>query len=318
MFRKKSLLFAASIILAGVPVGCATATVRDTTLINKATLFMPGDIEPQSPYSASPALAPGSNKVFVTQSESNGRYRIMQSVFRAGKWSVLSTASFSGVYRDLESAYSPGGKYLIFASNRPAKVRDSVLDGHYNGIVTKGGGGNLWKVSFSKKSDLVPKRLPAVINSGDAVFSPAVTARGVLYFMRADSGGKFHIYRSALLNRVYQTPVKASFSLGQYGDYDPAVAPDESFLIFSSSRPPSSKTSDLFIVFRIRSGWTDPVDLRQYLGDAVHGIEARLSPDLTELYYSNSQNAAGVDDPAKQFIWKVKIAPLLKHTLSNN
>jgi len=107
--------------------------------------------------------------------------------------------------------------------------------------------------------------------------------------------------------------VRPSFSVDAYGDVDPAVAPDESFLIFSSGRPPAlPHTADLFIVFRTPNGWSEPLDLRQLISDKVFGVEARLSPDLKTLYFSNHRNAAGVTVNTDQYIWQVDISKILK------
>ena len=146
------------------------------------------------------------------------------------------------------------------------------------------------------------------------MFSPAVIANGTLFFMRIDTGKRFHIHRSEFKNGQYQAPVLESFCLDKYGDFDPVVAPDGSFLIFSSPRPPAlPHTSDIFIVFRTPSGtWGEPVDLRQAISDKVFGTEARLSPDNKTLYFSNQRNAAGVNVDNEQYIWQVDISKLLK------
>jgi len=276
------------------------------------TIFVPGIIPTTADQNAAPAFAPDGKSVYFGQRQQHGVLTIMVSQHKAGKWSAPTIASFSGHYLNLEPAFSPDGKYLIFASSRPVGTDTAKIDGRYNGKVYPGKGGNLWKVSLSKKGWSEPERLPDIINSNTSVFSPAVTADGSLYFMRADSGGRFHIYRSQMKDGQYQTPVQESFSMDQYGDYDPVVAPDESFMIFSSGRPPAPHMTDLFIVVRTPNGWGEAVDLRSVVSQNVFGVEARCSPDFKTLYFSNSRNPGGVIEPTKQFIWKVDIRSLLK------
>jgi dipeptidyl aminopeptidase/acylaminoacyl peptidase len=287
---------------------------KDTVVSNpgKTVLFIPGEVPADAAGSAAPAFSPDGKKLFFGQSTKSGSYAIFLSLNTTGKWSVPEVAKFSGKYRDLEPAFSTDGKYVIFASNRPFKPDMARLDGHYNGEVFRLGGGNLWKAAMTPKGITDPERLPDEINSSSSVFSPALTGDGSLYFMRADSGLKFHIYRSQLKNGNYETPVRASFSLNGIGDYDPVVSPDESFLIFSSGRAPAPKTTDLFIVFRTQNGWSEPLDLRSVLGSDVQGVEARLSPDLHMLFFSNSRNSSGVDVPTQQYTWKTDISQLLK------
>ncbi|NCD69105.1 TolB-like translocation protein [Mucilaginibacter agri] len=261
---------------------------------------------------AAPAFFPDGKTVLLGQHSENDKYTLELSKMSNGQWSYNGPVNFTGTYRDLEPAMAPNGKYLIFASNRPLRPNGSELIGYYNGKRLPGRGGNLWKVKLRGQQFARPERLPNVINSNSTVFSPAVAGDGSLYFMRADSGGKFHIYRSQLRKGDYLKPILCSFSVPEFGDFDPAVAPDESFLIFSSGRAPAVKRSDLFIVFREKNGWGEPVDLAEVLGPHVFGIEARLSPDAQTLYYSNSLNELGEMTADGQFLWSVSLTRLLQ------
>jgi Tol biopolymer transport system component len=288
--------------------------LHDTTAkVNPETvLFAPGIIPGVSNLVAAPAFAPDGKMVYFGQTRKNEHITIVASYLNGNTWTSPVTAPFSGSYPNLEPAFDPHGKYLIFASSRPTRQGDSLINGNWNGKEWAGKGGNLWKATYSKKGWDEPMRMPEVINKNNSVFSPAVAGDGSLYFMRADSGGVFHIYRSQYKNGQYQTPVRASFCIDKYGDYDPAVAPDESFLIFSSPRPPAPKSTDLFIVFRTSKGWSEPIDLRQAVSDKVFGVEARLSPDLKTLYFTNQINKDGVKVSTDTYIWQVDISRLLK------
>jgi hypothetical protein len=98
----------------------------------------------------------------------------------------------------------------------------------------------------------------------------------------------------------------------RYGDYDPAVSPDESFLIFSSGRPPAPNGSDLFIVLRNGAGWGEPIDLRTALSPDVYGTEARLSPDARTLYFCNARAPSGQTENNVRHLWKVDLTPVLR------
>jgi Tol biopolymer transport system component len=279
---------------------------------SNVTPFVPGVIPASAPSTAAPAFTPDGNTVYFGQSSGGTDSSIVFSQRVGGDWPAPKTAVFSGRYRDLEPAFAPDGSYLIFASSRPTSADGAELEGHYNGQVLPGRGGNLWRVRLRHGRWQKPRALPVVINSNSSVFSPSIAADGSLYFMRADNGGSFHIYRSQLRRGKFEAPVRASFSDDSHGDHDPAVAPDESYLIFSSGRPPAPKTTDLFIVFRAAHGWGEPIDLRSAISDNVYGIEARLSPDGKTLYFSNSRNASGVNVPGGRYIWQVDLSDLLK------
>lgn len=288
----------------------------DTTVHTSSTpsLFIPGDVASSAPNNLDAAFTPDGNTVYFVQAYKDKSPSIMFSKKDGNTWAAPQVAPFSveGTM-DIEPAFDPHGKYIIFASSRPTTKDGGKIDGYYNGKHFPGMGGNLWKVALTKKGWGEPEVLPVTINADSSVFSPAVTGDGSLYFMRADNGGIFHIYRSQIHNGKYETPVPANFTVKDFGDFDPAVAPDESFIIFSSPRAPAPKTTDLFICFRGAAGeWGQPIDLQTVLSDKVFGVEARLSPDCKTLYYTNSLNAEGVKVQGASFIWQVDISELLK------
>jgi len=270
-----------------------------------------------APQGIAPAFSPDDKLVVYGKRVGEGI-----SLFVAEKtgatWSAPHLASFSGQYQDLEPAFDPNGKYLIFSSNRPLQAGGALAEGNYDGQVMPGKGGRLWRVERTATGWGEPTPLPDTVNATTSMFSPSIASDGTLYFMRpVNAGEKFHLYRSKMRNGEYAQPERVSFSnLEAYGDFDPAVAKDGSFLIFSSPRPPSPPhTSDLFIVYRKDDEWSAPVDLRTILSDDVHGVEARLSPDEKTLYFTNGRRLPtdppdGPGHPYVSHTWEVSLSPL--------
>ncbi|MEO9078608.1 MAG: hypothetical protein ABI268_04785, partial [Rhodanobacter sp.] len=129
------------------------------------------------------------------------------------------------------------------------------------------------------------------------VYAPAVAADGSVYFMKADpKTSHFRLYVSHAVNGQLQSATPLSFSDGLTDDYDPAVAPDQSFIAFTSDRPPSSTTaSEIFVAFATPAGWSKPLAI------GVAGTESRLDPTLSTLYFS------GADKQVQRF----ELAPWL-------
>jgi len=310
----KKVITATLLLLSAINVTAIANPAIDTNKAKtEATLFAPGEIPGTTSRVAAPAFAPDGKSVYFGQSNDKG-INIVVSYKKDGKWTAPIIAPFSGDFPNLEPAFAPNGKFMVFASSRPITEGGKNIDGSWSKQNYPGKGGNLWKIELTKKGWGEPKRLPDVINQNTSIFSPAVTGDSSIYFMKPDTSGRFHTYRSQYRNGKYEEPMPSSFSLPGYGDVDPAVAPDESFLVFSSGRPPAvPRRADLFIVFRTPNGWSEPVDLRVALSnDKVFGVEARLSPDLKTLYFCNQQNAAGVTVPTEQYIWQVDISKVLK------
>jgi Tol biopolymer transport system component len=298
LIRTTLAAFACALALAPASVGYAAvhATPVDWGVVNIAA----------------PAFTVDGRTVYVGMRKGVDGAAIVRFTRQGDRWSAPSPAPFSdGSHRDLEPVIAPSGRYLIFASNRAINQNQSDFDGHFNGALQVGKGGALWRVNFVSGIPGSPVRLPDLINSIDSVFSPALTADGSLYFMRADGGAKFHIFRSQSAGGRFAAPTPASFTDERYGDFDPAVSPDESFVIFSSGRPPAPNATDLFIVFRHGTGWSEPIDLRTALSPDVFGIEARLSPDSRTLYFSNSSAPPGHAPSGDRYLWKIDLTPVL-------
>jgi hypothetical protein len=251
-------------------------------------IFAPGIISGPL-HEAAPAFTPDGKTVYYHCAGSSLQGTILVSHLQNSGWSRPEIAPWSGEWSDIEPAMSPDGSYLIFSSNRPAMPGGKPLDGYWSGQAYPHSGGNLWRVDRKNGQFGEPYRLPDIINGGSSIFSPAIAADGSLYFMRPlGDTGRFHIYRAQWRNGQFGQPELVPFSAASnFGDVDPVVAPDESFLIFSSNRPPAVK-NQLFIVARKDGKWGEPLLLSDTINrPPASNVEARLSPDLRTLYFSS-------------------------------
>lgn len=236
-----------------------------------------------------PAFTQDGGTLYATRVAGRTSYTIVVSQRNGESWSPPVKVPFSGRWRDLEEVLSPDGGTMIFSSNRPADASGKPLDAYYNGRYSHARGGNLWIVKRTRTGWGAPARLPAAVNVNTSTFSPAVDKNASLYFMRASGpGGRFHIFTARLEHDVYATSSLAPFSDVRYADFDPTIAPDGSFVIFTSTRPPTPPhQSSLFISFRRGAGWTVPRDMGTVIDPAGDAVEARLSTNSKELYFSS-------------------------------
>ncbi|MEP6617789.1 MAG: hypothetical protein ABJE47_00680 [bacterium] len=252
--------------------------------VPRPVVFSPGVIS-GSANDAAPAFTPDGNTIYFSREGS-----ILVSHRRGAGWSRPEIAPFSGQWRDTEPAISPDGSVLIFASSRPIADGGGALDGSWGGQTYKGRGGNLWRVQRHGSSWGTPIRLPDVVNRGTAIFAPAIVADQSLYFMEATMTTKFHLLRSQYRDGRYEEPVPLAFT-GPWSDVDPVVAPDESFMIFPSNRPPLlGANHNLFIAFRESGKWGEPRPMViEGIDASVDVNEARMGPDHRTLYFSSGQ-----------------------------
>jgi hypothetical protein len=121
------------------------------------------------------------------------------------------------------------------------------------------------------------------------VVTPSIARDNTLYFMKASPvTGRFQIYRSQFQGGTYQAPKQLPFSDEQWDNVDPTVAPDESFLVFASNRPPTAPNDlDLFIVFHQNGKWGVPEHLEPPINGPTRETEPRLAPDGHTLFFSS-------------------------------
>ena len=292
-------------------------------------VFAPGVIS--GPANDSAATFTPDGKTVYFNRNNGADSDILTSHFDGGRWSRPVLASFSGRWSDLEPVMAPDGSYLIFASSRPIDGGDKPLDGHWGGQAWPGRGGHLWRVNRQGNGWSAPVLLPDTVNHWDSTFSPAIAADGSLYFMAATApGGHFQLYCSRFKNGKYETPEVLPFSAGQYGGVDPALAPDQSFIVFGSNRPPTpERQSYAFIAFRTDGRWGEPIPLPPAVNSLGHIIELRLGPDGHTLYLTSDhvvppeypKTRASSSDGLQQMqswndgkdnIWRVDLAPWLE------
>lgn len=231
-------------------------------------------------------------------------------------------ASFSGQWNDLEAAAAPSGRYLIFASDRPVPGETGPLTTHYYGRDQVGGA--LWRIELTGAATGKLTRLPDSVNTGSSVWTPSIAANGDLAFMRTDvASGRFRIFLARSNGRSgYGSARPLAFSTGATNDVDPALDPNERFLIFSSDRDTAGQDGaagpeHLFIAWSPLStrpvvcplrfpGWTE---------SRISAVEPRLSPDGKRLYFASrhpdhapGKPASGPWDNGNANIWIVRFS----------
>ncbi len=218
----------------------------------------------------------GKTVYFVTLRGEARTTTIMQSPRVDGHWGPAAVAPFSALDSNGDPAISPDGSRLFFWSRRPAagKPKDARVP-------------DLWWVDRQGNAWSEAHQVPGTLRTG----GPSVAADGTLYFFRVadDKVPRTRLVRS----RAVEGGSGAIEDLGEtingaFGGFDPAIAPDQSFLVFASKRPDSAGESDLYISHRHADGWTEP----RNLGSKVNSKGGEFCPSVSadgNLYFTRGE-----------------------------
>ena len=196
------------------------------------------------------------------------------------KWAAPYQSKLVGKpwFFDLESV--PKGERMIFAWKKN-------LDG-------SGSASELYLWSSTKTSDgwTKPIRFEAPINQGLDTW-PSLSADKTLYFHSRRSGGvgRSDIYMSVPEKGDYKSVKNLGKNINtKYTEHDPYVAPDGSYLLYSSYKPGGYGEDDIYITYRKVDGkWTTPFNLGNKINSKYSENRVFVSPDGKYLFYTSSR-----------------------------
>lgn len=271
-------------------------------------LFAPGiiSIDGLIEHSA-PAFSPNGDEVFwwvvrspKTSNEKWTSWGMTMSRIK-GQWTAPSKTPFYGGV-----TFSSDGKRLYM----PGLYPERKPDGPY--FIEKLGD------SWSQPKNLgVVARFTKIKGAGG--FS--ITRNGTFYF-NGDTGGNEQIkdnriFRIKLVNGEYTTLelLPQSINLSPYNNLFPFIAPDESYLIFTSDRKGNFGGGDLYISFHNvdNDTWTEPMNMGEKINTKMEERFPGLSPDGKYLFFTRS-----VPDYDEGVLWvSTAIIDSIKATLTD-
>jgi hypothetical protein len=193
-------------------------------------------------------------------------------------WSEPELLPFSNGHVDYEPALATDGSFMLFNSKRP------YPDGRTPSR------NDLFIVERRDGSWGAARPVPQV-NSFDLEESyPTIDSARRVIFVRGpvvEGGDDFDLYEFTLgADGTPTMPVGLPFSGPEFGEGDPQLARNGSFVIFTrwDHRVGWQQTCDLWISFRGSVGWTEPVPLVE-LNTPQPDYSPALSRDGRWLYY---------------------------------
>lgn len=232
------------------------------------------------------ATVPGAETVFFDRSDGL-RKTIMVAWRKAGRWTAPEVAPFSGQWFDQNPVVAPDGSYLLFNSDRPTIPGSAPLVQHYFGS-RPGPGSNLWRVDRNADGWGPATWLGPPVDDDVFIDFASIAADGTLYYMRVGKPTPgTHIWRSRWQSGHYSAPEFVSLGDPALPTHDPAVAPDQSFIVFDYGRV-AGGLGRLCIAFRQGDAWSAPSDLGPQINEA-RPWGAHVSSDGTTLVFTDER-----------------------------
>jgi len=227
-------------------------------------LFAPGIITTDE-EEGSTGFARGGT-VFLFQRFLKGRCHTYITRLKNGAWTPPEFIPF------WESMVDNGD--FVFSSD------DKTLLYQVRSVSGSGPISHIWRAEVTDTGWGEQSPLPAPVNTSHFESYASDTADGTLYFFSRRPGGKgrFDLYKSRFDEGAYADPVNLEALNTEYEEWDPFVAPDESYVIFCSTKPGGLGRDDIYISFRGKDGqWGPGVNM----GEEVNSAGSENRPCVT-------------------------------------
>ncbi|MGD8538682.1 MAG: tetratricopeptide repeat protein, partial [Candidatus Aminicenantes bacterium] len=242
-------------------------------------IFAPGLITTH--YSQSYIAFLNDARVCVYSTSTEKGHETYYTYEKNGRWTKPQRAPFEELEGHPNYTTGPYGRKVYFHSGRPTHPDDTREDD------------NIWTIEWTGSGWAEPQVLPAPASSDYGEAYPSATTDGTVYFFtwRREGCRGDDIWLSRCIGGQYQEAKRLPWPINtDFIEYDPYVAPDESFLIFGSDRPGGFGNSDNYICFQKEDGsWTHPINLGRPLNSSSWDLCANGTPDGKYFFFKSGR-----------------------------
>jgi len=248
-------------------------------------LFAPGVISRRYAEMNAAFSPDGAELYFTMKDPADGSPTIVTTRLVDGSWQPPQVAPFSGRYDDVDPMFSPDGTRLYFSSYRPREPGGPPA-----------GDADIWYIERRGGGFGEPVHVGAPVSTPHDDFHASLTRDGALYYSVWNGQRRTSdVFRARLVAGAYRVENVGAPVNTESSEYDPFVAPDESYLIFASSRPGGRGDADLYVSFRERTRWSEPMNLGEVINSTARDYCPTVSPD-GEYFFFTSKRAGDASE----------------------
>ncbi len=242
-------------------------------------IFAPGLITTH--YSQSYIAFLHDARVCVYSASTEKGHETFYTYEKNGHWTAPQRAPFEELQGHPNYTTGPLGRRVFYHSGNPTHPNDTVPDD------------NIWAIEWTGSGWAEPDALPEPANSEFGEAYPSAAADGTVYFFtwRREGTRGYDVWFSRSMDGQYQEAERLPWPVNtDFIEYDPYIAPDESFLIFGSDRPGGYGDSDNYICFRKEDGsWTSAINLGRPNNSSSYDLCANGTPDGIYFFFTSGR-----------------------------
>lgn len=215
----------------------------------------------------------------------NGRNQIRYSRLVENNWTKPEIILSHDLYGYNDPFLSPDEQRLYFITRRS-------LDG-----LERKNDHDIWYVEKTENGWSEPINAGTNINSDGNEYYISFTSDGTMYFSSninasEDDEDNLDIYYSKFVDGEFQKAVRLPESVNTPNyEADVFVAPDESYIIFCSTRPDGLGRGDLYISFKNADGtWSEAVNMGDRINTKHHELCPFVTADGKYLFFTSDQD----------------------------
>jgi hypothetical protein len=234
---------------------------------DSAIIFAPGKISLPNRRETKIVFSPNNQECLLGIGQNN-TFQILYSDYYSGYWKALVPAYFITNNRPIEPFYSPDSLHVFLTSYA-----------------------DIYRSTYVNQTWSSPILLAPPVNTSLEEYHPTTALNGTLYFCSMRENASGFIYRSIYENGNYFTIEKLDEIINRHnaeqdGAYDPFIAPDESYIIFSSIRSDGYGQADQYISYNKNDNWTNPKNLGPSINTNAIEYGSYVSPDGKYYFFS--------------------------------
>jgi Tol biopolymer transport system component len=237
-----------------------------------ATIFLPGIVSGDTlDFNAAFSVE---GKTFYFSRSRNRKYVIFETEYRDDKWRPETISPlFDTLYSNTDPFVAPDSA-IYFISNRPKDKSDTTDDYDIYRIVKQGN-------TYGQPEYL------AGVNSDSTEYYVSVSRAGNIYFS-SYRDGNLDLFMSKKNGATYEEPVNLGVLINSvFDEHDPLIAPDESFLVYTSTRSDGFGEADLYITHKTNGQWDAPRNMGPGINTKAYEYCPALSPDGKYFFFSS-------------------------------